>query len=384
MKKHLFFLPVLLLSITAFCQFDFYATAINLAVDGNAVYYNNTSPGNDQAIGSLPFQNASIGTFHQNSGNLKVTGAEVKTFKGSSGNTCSATLFFTVYKEGERPQAPVYTSIGLGFYDNCVSGACENFEGHYNTLGCCKLGDQKWQFPGGGNGGGNDGNVDITSREPGDYILEVYYRITGNGNGTDGCDNERYDNNSSAPANYTARFSISPSLPVHFGTISAIREKSGNRISWNTYTEVGNQSFFVERSPDAKNFETIGTVAAKGNSTNVSNYQFFDINPPALQAYYRVKTTFNGSIQYSAIVKASYGVAAPALTPNPAASQTLLSGLKAGSKIRIINTVGATIWQATAASPTQIIRLSNYPAGRYTVQILEAGKATSLPLLINK
>lgn len=386
MRKLYFILLAALASLPVFSQFDFYATAIYLSANGNTSFYNTTTPGNDQTIGAITFHGASLGSFAQNSGALTVAGAEIKTFKSANGNVCSGTVFFTVYPVGQRPASPVYTSIGLGFYSNCADPACGSFPNAFPLAkggGCCNPLDQKWQFPGGGNGGGNDGNIDLTARAPGDYILEVYYQVTGQENGN-GCTQSKYDNNASAPANYTASFTISAVLPIHFGNIAAFQIQNTNRINWSTYSEQNSKLFSVERAADGKEFKTIGNIPAAGNSASEKQYFFIDSKPLEGINYYRVKMVENnGKTYYSQVATATiadYGTIS--LYPNPAKNKLTIYSLSTGNTIKIYNAAGAIMYSAFSPGQSYIADLSRLLPGRYQVQVVNAARTTSLPLII--
>lgn len=373
---------LLITGSAAFAQFDFYATAAYITINGDSKFYNTTAPGNGQDIGADGFQNASFGTFQQNSGSLLLAGGEVKTFKAANGNVCSATLFFTVYPKNNRPAAPVYSSVGLGFYSNCTGGECSQFPASFPADkggGCCNTGDQKWQFPAGGNGGGNDGNIDITNHEPGDYTLEIYYQVTGQENGN-GCSESRYDNNTSAQANYTASFSISATLAAGFGTLAATARQGQNTLSWTSY-ETGNPGglFYVERSAGTARFEVIGSVAG-----GTGQHSFTDNKPLQGDNYYRVKwVDRDGSSRFSSIAKArAAGETRPVLAPNPASGKVTITGLLAGSDIRVYNSAGVLVRQLKAKSATQDIPLDGLNPGRYTVRVSNKESSYNLPLLV--
>jgi hypothetical protein len=386
MKKLYFLMMATFASQSIFSQFDFYATAVYVSANGNANFYNTTAPGNGQDIGSTPFQGASLGTFGKNSGNLVVTGGEVKTFKSANGNVCSAILFFTVYPVGQRPLSPAYTSIGLGFYSGCTDPACGGFPNSFPLAkggGCCNPLDQKWQFPGGGNGGDNDGNADLTNQEPGEYILEVYYRVTGQENGN-GCSESRYDNNALAPSNYTATFTIAASLPVKFGSIIALKTKDGNNVSWSTLSEQNAAVFIIERSADGRLFIPVGSVPAAKNATGMKKYYFTDTHPLEGLNYYRVKMLEpSGKSYYSAVaVATANNDFNTRLYPNPAKNNVTIYSPSPGSIIRIYNASGAIVYHAVSSGQLHVVNVSGLISGRYQVKVTSGSVVNSLPLIV--
>ena len=69
----------------------------------------------------------------------------------------------------------------------------------------------------------------------------------------------------------------------------AIENNKHARLDWMTFTEINNHYFEIERSADAKTWETIGKVLGAGNSSSKNYYQFFDRAPLNGINYYRLK-----------------------------------------------------------------------------------------------
>ncbi len=166
------------LSVTVYqnCSFGSFASAVwltNCAANGffNTVGSGSSIIGPSQNI----FPNTDFGTFLVNSGTFKLRGAEVKTFKNNLANVCSARLHYRIYQQSGTPGP--YTVMDLPFFDDCSGGS-------FPTGGPCNNGDQKWQrvlndaqFP-----------VDLTAFSAGNYVIEIFYDITGDSNSTSGCD----------------------------------------------------------------------------------------------------------------------------------------------------------------------------------------------------
>ena len=74
-------------------------------------------------------------------------------------------------------------------------------------------------------------------------------------------------------------------------------------LNWITSQEINSHHFEVERSIDAANYQSIGSVTAAGYSTVSKKYGFTDINPVAGINYYRLKIVDkDGRYEYSNIV----------------------------------------------------------------------------------
>ena len=193
--------------IIATCTFNSFATAVwfenctNTATDG--AFYNVTGVGTDLigASGNI-FPNSNLGTYVQNSGNLILRGAELKSFKTPTSNVCSARLNYRIYQASTAPGP--FTILNLPFFDNCVAG-------NFASGGTCNAGDQKWQEV----LGDSESPLDLTLFAPGNYVVELYFDLTGDNNSTTDCDDTILVNNGGV--NYIANFTIQAS-PIFTST----------------------------------------------------------------------------------------------------------------------------------------------------------------------
>ncbi len=79
-----------------------------------------------------------------------------------------------------------------------------------------------------------------------------------------------------------------------------------NKLSWATESEFDTDYFNVQRSSNGMDFETIGVVAAEGNSTTTRNYFFTDEAPLTGYNYYRLELmNIDGKIDYSQTISLS-------------------------------------------------------------------------------
>lgn len=90
---------------------------------------------------------------------------------------------------------------------------------------------------------------------------------------------------------------------VLFGEISARYNDGIILFYWSTLVEENSRNFEIEKSYDRKLFSKIGTIEAKGNSQEFSQYRFADPNVQENKTYYyRLKHIDpNGQIQYSRV-----------------------------------------------------------------------------------
>ncbi|PWT74529.1 MAG: hypothetical protein C5B59_10950 [Bacteroidetes bacterium] len=107
-----------------------------------------------------------------------------------------------------------------------------------------------------------------------------------------------------------------PILPVELVQFVASRNSDQTiSVSWSTSQEVNSAYFNVERSADgAGNWQTIGTVKAKGFASSTTDYTYKDVNPLDGANYYRLKMVdLDGKFKYSKVVSVSSDTKSDAL-----------------------------------------------------------------------
>ncbi len=120
----------------------------------------------------------------------------------------------------------------------------------------------------------------------------------------------RYNNAAGANANPASQaiaigsvsFSAS-TLPVSLTAFSGHRQLQDVVLDWTTQQEINAASFDIERN-SGSNWETIGSVTARGNSCSASDYTFTDTNPQGSLLLYRLKQIdIDGNYKYSNIIR---------------------------------------------------------------------------------
>jgi PQQ-dependent dehydrogenase (s-GDH family) len=112
-------------------------------------------------------------------------------------------------------------------------------------------------------------------------------------------------------------------LPMELLTFTGSLQNAGTLLRWTTENETNASHFVVERSLDGVQFESIGQVKAKGNSTNRTNYlstdaEVYSLNTPTV--YYRLKMVDkNNEFKYSNVITISVSDMNSIVTvsPNP-------------------------------------------------------------------
>ncbi len=124
--------------------------------------------------GAQTFHTRVYGTFAENA-TFVLKGGEVKTFKNGISDVFGARLYYTVYKDGNRPGTPTFTEVNLPFDANLGNG------------------DQRWKTE------GLSVNLLESTAYDGTYVIEVYWRALSS-------DGDHYDSNSGN--NYTATYTV--------------------------------------------------------------------------------------------------------------------------------------------------------------------------------
>ena len=78
-------------------------------------------------------------------------------------------------------------------------------------------------------------------------------------------------------------------LPVEISLFTGKHVYETNVLRWSTESERNSMNFELQRSNDGKNWETINTSIAGGNSSITLNYSYVDLNYPLSVNYYRLK-----------------------------------------------------------------------------------------------
>jgi gliding motility-associated-like protein len=180
------------------CALGSYASAVWLTNCATSNFFNTVGSGPD-LIGPATnvFTNTDFGTYVQNSNNFILRGAELKTFKSSSSNFCSARLNYRVYPAATTPGT--FQVMDLPWLEDCTGST-------FPTGGPCNPGDQKWHRVVANGTTTPYAPVNLTAFPPGNYVLQVYYDLTGSDSSASGCNqNFLVDNNG---AYYTATFTI--------------------------------------------------------------------------------------------------------------------------------------------------------------------------------
>lgn len=172
-------------------------------------------------------------------------------------------------------------------------------------------------------------------------------------------------------------------LPLQLLTFTGnLKNNTSTGLNWKTANELNTSHFIVERSADAQQFESIGTVTANGGTSPENNYIFDDNNVTDMQSqqvYYRLKIfDKNGTYRYSNIIR----VTLPGLqnditiSPNPVGSEvnaTITSAETCDAEWMILDNGGRVLLHninpLKKGKNDLIININQVPSGLYYLRV---------------
>lgn len=174
-------------------------------------------------------------------------------------------------------------------------------------------------------------------------------------------------------------------LPVTLITFEAKTLPEHVSLSWYTAMESMLAYFEIERAGVNKQFETIGSVKAIGNSNTMRSYSYHDANAYRLgnEFYYRLKMMDeDGTHRYSSIQHVQFQKMQLAnevyCWPNPASDEVKISANDAIAFVSIYNANGALMTRTQQTT----IQTTEWDNGLYHIQVVFAsGQISSCKLV---
>ena len=181
---------------------------------------------------------------------------------------------------------------------------------------------------------------------------------------------------------YTIIYSISPiALPIVIAEFQAVPENGAGLLQWTISAGSGPAFFDIQRSGDAVQFVSIGSMPGEAQGLTTFQYSFTDHEPAAGTNFYRIKMTdTDGDIFYSGIRTLDFNDGASRdllLYPNPAMDQLTISvpGITGVAEYRIINTTGSVIGTSKFSSPGMVqIPIRSLANGLYFIEVRDGSR----------
>jgi glucose/arabinose dehydrogenase len=197
---------------------------------------------------------------------------------------------------------------------------------------------------------------------------------------------------SSSSDRFMIVFSRNSVLPLNITSVTANRNEKSIQVDWKTTAEAGVANYEVEKSSNGQQFTKVGMVAAKGNATSSSLYNWIDVTPFIGTNYYRIKAnSIGGSYDLSSVVKVEpiYDGTQKLVFPNPITGNVMSLFLKMDKgryKASVMNHLGqkvySTVIEHQGGSTTYTFQLPNNLAkGAYNLQLTGNNVKFSISLI---
>ncbi len=181
-------------------------------------------------------------------------------------------------------------------------------------------------------------------------------------------------------------------LPIELIGFTGRQQPNGILLSWQTAAEQNNQGFYVERSRDIRNWETLGFVAGKGASSEAQHYSFLDNSPVqgAEVLYYRLRQTdFDDKEEISKVVSVELKNAGTVrVFPNPVSGSELYLILPENTEeeitVQLFNPAGQLLRSVKVNDLVTTLDVSGLEMGIYTLQIRTSSGSSFEKIVINQ
>lgn len=164
-------------------------------------------------------------------------------------------------------------------------------------------------------------------------------------------------------------------LPVTWTAFDVECRGGDRRIHWTVATQLNNDRFDVERSPDASSWSTIATVPGAGTTHQAMSYEVIDnvmeLENPEPVMYYRVKQVdLDGAVSYSGVQASSCEIT---VYPNPATDHIIVVLPFSDAEVEVVDVSGRIVRTVRSNGSMARVELGALAAGHYTLRISRSG-----------
>jgi len=182
-----------------------------------------------------------------------------------------------------------------------------------------------------------------------------------------------------------ASISLTNPLPIELLNFNAVYNGKDVDLMWTTASEINNDYFTVQRSPDGFSFYDLQNVKGEGNSATTKQYSAKDKHPLNGLSYYQLKQTdFDGTTSLSQIVPVKIsrdGLSVLFVSTN--ADGNISIGINGNTsheiKFEIVDVTGRTVYQNIFAGLKEhVVTLPAFlTEGLYVLRVSDAQKFVS-------
>lgn len=187
-------------------------------------------------------------------------------------------------------------------------------------------------------------------------------------------------------------------MPIQLSHFEANCISDGIELIWETVREENNRAFYIEKSADGINYETIGKINSLGQSSGIFSYKFNDLSFEIKPVYYRIKQVdINGFQSFSKVIfsdckseiQSEYEVA---LFPNPSENNTTIEFYLSRTDnilIEVSDEIGKVILnkkinesELNEGKNSVDLNVSEYAPGFYNVKVTVGNNIKTLKLIV--
>ncbi len=178
-------------------------------------------------------------------------------------------------------------------------------------------------------------------------------------------------------------------LPVKWGDFSVRAQGNSVQLNWTTLEETNAKHFVVEHATDGRNFTAVGTIAAKGLSTDRTDYSFVHTTPNTggVNHYRLLQVDEDGKTDRSVVrwVQFSKGAAVwLKATPNPMRNNLQLNVQSEGLSVTLTDFNGKTVRTLRLQPGVHTIPVADLPAGVYNLVIFKNNQKVDVQQLVKQ
>jgi trimeric autotransporter adhesin len=191
-----------------------------------------------------------------------------------------------------------------------------------------------------------------------------------------------------APVWYTRNDAFG-TLPVKLSSFTVTKTDNAAKLNWATAFELNSSHFVIERSTNGSNWYSIGTVAAKGNSTVTTSYEMYDNAAARGINYYRLRQVdINGQFEISTVRSALFNAGNTVeVAPNPATNfinlyigKTTIA--QTSASVQLLNTAGKIIYSILTTQQHTQINATTMAKGLYFVKIITSDGTSVIRVMV--
>ncbi len=199
-----------------------------------------------------------------------------------------------------------------------------------------------------------------------------------------------YPNENTTNNNLTAALGVVPGgpLPIKLLSFNAAKQNKSANLSWETSIETNSNYFDVQTSRNGTDWQSIGTVAAAGNSNTVKRYSFEHVSPGKGINYYRLKLVdIDAQFEYSQTRAITFTTGTSiTVSPNPTADKIFITSGNTGTleSLTLYSAEGRLMQSFKNFGLGNGIDMSRYGPGIYLLKIVDKDGTSEVMRIVKK